>query len=139
VDASIAPELAALLAEADALRRLVVLDAEERERERQRARASESEKTGQLTDELRGATEQALSLLALLVQKVLVSSYKTLLAGRAARRHRAGTQFTCFTSTKVLVSSYKTRLAGRAARRHRAGTLSLLAFARTKKGTKLQY
>ena len=65
MDASIAPELAALLAEADALRRIVALDADERERERESARASESEKTGQLTDKLRGTNEQVLSLLAL--------------------------------------------------------------------------
>ena len=69
MDASIAPELAALLAEAAALRRIVALDAEERQRERARARASESEKTGKLTDELRSTNEQELSLLALPVQK----------------------------------------------------------------------
>ncbi len=69
MDASIAPELAALLAEADALRRIVALDAEERQRERALARASESEKTGKLTDELRSTNEQELSLLALPVQK----------------------------------------------------------------------
>ena len=82
MDASIAPELAALLAEADALRRIVALDADERERERESARASESEKTGQLTDKLRSTNEQVLSLLALL----LVSSYKST---RCARENRA--------------------------------------------------